>query len=174
MVVLFTGVVVLFVTQHRVAAEAPDFRVIRLGGVEYEAVQGRPIHPDNAVDGAIVAGLSASERRVTSRRCFGAFIAVTNDSSEPMRTAGRIELRDQSGRVYRALACPRRTRTRTRSGCSVPGTRIPAFGSVADDNLATAGRALVFRIRKWVYDNATLELVIHDPSQPGSTASLVV
>jgi hypothetical protein len=105
---------------------------------------------------------------------FGAFIAVTNDSSEPMRTAGRIGLRDQSGRVYRALALPAASPYAYSQRLLRPGTRIPAFGSVADDNLATAGRVLVFRIRKWVYDNATLELVIHDPSQPGSTASLVV
>lgn len=62
--------------------------MIRLGGVEYEAVQGRPIHPDNAVDGAIVAGLSASERRVTSRRCFGEL--VIHDPSQPGGTASLV------------------------------------------------------------------------------------
>ena len=91
-----------------------------------------------------------------------------------MRTAGRIELRDQSGRVYRALALPAANPYAYAQRLLRPGTRIPAFGSVADDNLATAGRVLVFRIRKWVCHNATLELVIHDPSQPGSTASPVV
>jgi hypothetical protein len=174
-VVLFAGVAVLFATQHRESPRAPEFRVTRIGGIEYEAMQGRPIHPDNPVDRAIVAGLPARDRRTAAgETLFGAFIATTNDSSTPLTTADRIELRDQSGRVYRPLALPVGNPYAYSQRLLRPGTRIPALGSPADDDLAATGRLLVFRIPRQAYENQALELVIHDPSQPAATASLII
>jgi hypothetical protein len=174
-VALFAGVGVLFATQHRESPKAPDFRVTRIGGVEYEAMQGRPIHPGNPVDRAILAGLPERDRRVAAgETLFGAFIATTNASATPVTTAGRIELRDEDGRVYRPLALPVSNPYAYSPRLLHPGTRIPALGSPADDNLAATGRLLVFRIPKQAYESSTLELVIHDPSQPHATASLII
>lgn len=174
-VVLFAGVGVLFATQHRQNPKAPDFRVVRIGGVEYEAMLGRPLHPGNPIDAAIVAGLSRRDRRVAAgEMLFGAFIATANDSSTALTTADRIELRDQYNHVYRPLALSATnpyayTQRRLR-----PGVRVPAVGSPADDNLAATGRLLVFRIPAQAYESEALELVIHDPSQPADTASLII
>jgi hypothetical protein len=52
--------------------------------------------------------------------------------------------------------------------------RIPALGSPAADNLASTGRMLVFRIPRQTYESQKLELVIHDPSHPVATASLII
>jgi hypothetical protein len=174
--VFFAAVIVLFATQHRVAAAAPDHRVVRVGGIEYEAMLGRPVDPRNAVDRGIIAGLPARQRRVASgRMLFGAFIGITNDSSSPLRTAGRIELRDQAGHVYRPLDLPATNPYAYSPRRLRPGTRIPALGSVADDNLAATGRLLLFRIPATAYENGqVLELLIHDPTAPGTTASLVI
>lgn len=173
--VLFAGVAALFATRHRETPKAPDHRVTQIGGVEYEAMQGRPIHPDNPVDRAIVAGLSARDRRVApGETLFGAFIAITNDSSTPLQTADRVELRDEDGRVYRPLALPATNPYAYSQRLLRPGTRIPALGSPADDDLAATGRLLVFRIPSRAYESEALELVIHDPSQPAATASLII
>jgi hypothetical protein len=43
-----------------------------------------------------------------------------------------------------------------------------------DDNLAATGRLLVFRIPAQAYESEALELVIHDPSHPAATASLII
>ena len=52
------------------------------------------------------------------------------------------------------------------------GVRVPALGSVADDNLAAGGKLLVFRIPAKAYaDSQALELVIHDRA---GTASLII
>jgi hypothetical protein len=174
-VVLFAGVGVLFATQHRENPKAPTFRVARIGGIAYEAMLARPLDPGNKVDRAIVAGLPARDRRLAAGdTLFGAFVSAANDSSTPRRTAGRIELRDQEGHVYRPLALPvtnpyAYSRRRLR-----PGVRIPALGSAADDNAAATGRLLVFRIPKQSYESEALELVIHDPSQPAATVSLII
>jgi hypothetical protein len=174
-IVLFTGVGVLFATQHRANPRAPDFRVVRIGGIEYEAMQGRPLDPSNRVDAAIVAGLSARDRHVAAgETLFGAFFATTNDSSTRLRTADRIELRDQAGHIYRPLALPATNPYAYTQRLLRPGVRVPALGSPADDNLAATGRLLVFRIPKLAYESEALELVIHDPSQPAATASLII
>ncbi len=174
-VMLLIGVSVLFATQHRESPTAPDYRVVRIGGVEYESMQGRPIHPGNRVDRAIIAGLPAQDRRVAAgEMLFGAFVAITNDSHAPLTTADRIELRDQAGHVYRPLALPVTNPYAYSQRRLRPGTRVPAFGSPADDNLAATGRLLLFRIPARAYNNETLELVIHDPSHLGTTASLII
>jgi hypothetical protein len=174
-VFLFAGVGVLFATQHRENPAAPDFRVVRIGGVEYEAMLGRPLDAADPVDAKIVAGLSARDRRVApGETLFGAFIGITNDSSRRLRTADRIELRDQAGHVYRPLALPATNPYAYSQRLLRPGVRIPALGSPADDNLAATGRMLVFRIPRQTYESQELELVIHDPSHPVATASLII
>jgi hypothetical protein len=174
--VLFAGVIVLFATQHRVAAAAPSHRVVGVGGIQYEAMLGRPLDPKNPVDREILAGLPARERHVASgQMLFGAFISAANDSSSPLRTAGRIELRDEAGHVYRPLRLPSTNPYAYSQRRLRPQTRIPAVGSVADANLAATGRLVLFRIPAEVYTGSqALELVIHDPSAPGATASLVI
>jgi hypothetical protein len=171
----FIAVAVLFATQHRATAEAPDYRVVRVGGIEYESMQGRPLDLADPVDRAIATGLPARQRHLKAGQAlFGAFIATTNDSSAPLPTADRVELRDQDGHVYRPLALPVTNPYAYSQRRLRPGTRIPAFGSVADDNLAATGRVLIFRIPAQAYMNEALELVIHDPSAPTTTASLIV
>lgn len=172
--VLFAGVVVLFATQHRVAQAAPSYRVVRLGGVEYEIMMGRPVDPRHRVDKAIVAGLPAADRHVgRGQTLFGAFISATDDSSGARTTADRVELRDQAGHVYAPLPLPTTNPYAYSQRRLRPGTRIPALGSVADDDLAATGRVLLFRIPAEAYaDSQALELVIHDPSSTGATASL--
>jgi len=174
-VALFVGVGVIFATQHRENPKAPDYRVVEIGGIEYESMQGRPIDPANQVDHEIITGLPEQQRNVTPKQAlYGAFIGITNDSSRPLPTADRIELRDEGGHVYRPLSLPLTNPYAYSQRTLRPGTRIPAFGSVADDNLAATGQLLVFRVPKKAYQAATLELVIHDPSRPGSTASLII
>ena len=174
-VFLFAAVGVMFATEHRQNPRAPDFRVVRIGGVEYEAMLGRPLDPAHSVDREIAAGLSARDRRMAAgETLFGAFIGITNDSSIALRTADQIELRDQYGHVYRPLALPLTNPYAYSQRLLRPGVRIPALGSTADDNLAATGRALIFRIPKQTYESEALELVIHDPSHPAATASLII
>ena len=171
----FAAVIVLFATQHRSVAAAPSFRVVRVGGIEYEAMLGRPIDPANAVDRQIVAGLRAQQRHLApGQMLFGAFISATNNSSSPLATARRIELRDEAGHVYRPLRLPATNPYAYSQRELRPGVRIPALGSVADDNLAATGRLLLFRIPAAAYNGGqALELAIHNPSATG-TASLTV
>jgi hypothetical protein len=172
-VALFATLVLLTATEKRTAVAAPDYRVVATGGIQYEAVQGRPVHPKNAVDRRIVAGLDADDRRARPGTIlFGAFLSATNASASALRTAHQIELRDDRGRVYRPIALPASNPYAYHARVVRPGSRIPGFGSPADDNLAAAGLMLLFRIPAFDYDDGVLELVIHDPLHPADTVSL--
>jgi hypothetical protein len=153
----------------------PDDRVAAVGGLQYEAMLGRPIHPSHAVDAPMVAGLPAGDRRPRpGQMLFGAFVAVANDSSGFLPAARRIELRDDAGRVYRPLPLSPSNPYAYVARPIPPRTRIPRFGTPADDDLAATGKLLLFRIPAADYDAGVLELLIHDARHPAQYADLVV
>jgi hypothetical protein len=164
----------LFIAKPTVGTP-PDNRVVAVGGLQYEAMLGRPIYPSHAVDAAMVAGLPARDRRLRpGQMLFGAFIAVANDSPRSRPAARRIELRDDAGHVYRPLRLSTSNPYAYVPRPVPPKTRIPGVGTPADDNLAATGKLLLFRIPADRYDEAVLELVIHDARNPQQSADLVV
>lgn len=170
------GVLALFMVIAKPATPAaPDYRVVALGGLQYEAMMGRPIQPRNAIDASIVSGLTAGDRRVRSgQMLFGAFIGVANDSLRPVPAADRIELQDEFGHVYHSLHLPATNPYAYVPRAIPPKTRIPQFGSPADDNLATTGLLVVFRIPADRYESGPLQLVIHDSRDHRRVAYLTV
>jgi hypothetical protein len=173
-VVSVLAVLSLFLAVGQGTAAAPDYRVVAVGGMEYEAMEGRPIDLSTPTDRQIAAGLPAHDRRLRrGQMLFGAFVAITNASTRPLRSAARIELRDDGGHVYTALPLPRTNPYAYSPRLIRPGTRIPAFGSPADTDLAASGQVLLFRIPAREYRNGDVfELVIHQ--SPHETASLIV
>jgi hypothetical protein len=163
----------LLIIAKPVEGTPPDDRVVAVGGLQYEAMLGRPVDPGNAVDAPIVAGLPAGDRRLgPGQMLFGAFIAVANDSLQPLPTARSIELRDVGGRVYRPLALPASNPYAYAPRPVPPKTRIPGFGTPADDDLAATGQLVLFRITTKSYDAGPLELVIHDARNPKELVDL--
>ena len=153
----------------------PDNRVVALGGLQYEAMLGRQVKPGDAFDAPIVAGMPASDRRQPDgQMLFGAFIAVANDSLQFLPAASRIELRDDAGHVYHPLRMPASNPYAYVPSSIPPKTRIPGFGTPADDDLAATGKVLLFRIPAARYLQGVLELVIHDARDPKQRADLVV
>jgi hypothetical protein len=164
----------IFVAKPRVET-APDNRVVAVGGLQYEAMLGRPIYPSQWLDAPMVAGLPARDRRVRpGQMLFGAFIAVANDSPRSLPAAGRIELRDEGGHVYRPLPLSTSNPYAYVPRPVAPKTRIPGVGTPADDDLAATGKLLLFRIPADSYGDGVLELVIHDARDPEQRADLVI
>jgi hypothetical protein len=164
----------LVVGVKRTNAGSPDYRVVSAGGLQYEAMLGRPIDPQDSVDKAIIAGLPPRERRVPrGDLLFGAFIAVTNPALRFVPSADRIELRDDFGHVYRPLRLPAANPYAYSPRAIPPHTRSPLDGTAAADNLAATGQLLLYRIPSGAYENGELELVIH-PHGASDAASLVI
>jgi hypothetical protein len=161
--------------EHREAPKAPDYRVTQVGGLEYESMLGRPLDPSNRIDKQILAGLPRRDRRVPrGQALYGAFISVTNDSTRALPAAKRIELRDESGHVYRAIPLPARNPYAYAPRLVHARTRIPAQHTPAAENLAATGRLVLFRVPAWRYRNGRFELVIHNPRHEAATQSLIV
>lgn len=170
------GVLLAFLFVAKPTVETPpDHRVVAVGGLQYEAMLGRPVDPGQRLDAPMVAGLPAGDRRTRpGQMLFGAFIAVTNDSPRSLPAARRIELRDDAGHVYRPLRLSTSNPYAYVARPVPPKTRIPGVGTPADDNLAATGKLLLFRIPAEDYADGVLELVIHDARNPQQRADLVV
>jgi hypothetical protein len=132
-------------------------------------------YPSLWLDAPMVAGLPASDRRTRpGQMLFGAFIGITNDSSQFLPAARRIELRDDAGHVYRPLRLSTSNPYAYVPRPVPPKTRIPGIGTPEDDNLTATGKLLLFQIPADSYEDGVLELVIHDARNPQQRADLVV
>ena len=172
--VLIGALAGLVVGVKRTNAASPDYRVVSAGGLQYEAMLGRPIDPQDPVDKAIIAGLPARERQVPrGDLLFGAFFAVSNTGARAISSADRIELRDDTGHVYKPVRLPAANPYAYSPRAIPPHTRAPLDGTGAADNLAATGLLLLFRVPSGAYENGVLELVIH-PHGTVEAASLVI
>ena len=153
----------------------PDYSVAAVGGLRYQAVTGRPIDPSNPVDARIVKGLPAGERHVGRHQLlYGVFISLANGSPRPLRSAARIDLRDEASHLHRPLRVPAGNAYAYRPGTLAPGATIPANGTAAADNLAANGLLLLYRVPAWQYRNGSFELVVHDPLHAGAVRTVPV
>jgi len=158
-----------------VTAVAPDYSVVTVGGLSYEAALARPIELRDPFDASMVSGMPAGDRRLRSGQIlFGAFIDVTNHSLRSVPAAARIDLRDEFGHVYRPLHLPATNPYAYVPRAIPPKTRVPRNDSPASENLTATGQLLLFRIPAGSYESGALELLIHDSRQHGHVASLIV
>jgi hypothetical protein len=172
-VAVVLGVAVLLDVAKPVSGAVPDYRVVSLGGLQYEAISFRDIKPTDPVDAEIVRGVPARESRLArGQSLFGVFVAVSNDSLRSLPAAGRLELRDANGREYRPLPLPAANPYAYVPRLVPPKTRLPGHESAADRNLAAGGYLVLFRAADASIDAGPLELVIHDPRDPRRTTSL--
>jgi hypothetical protein len=159
---LLVAVAALLATQSPAHAAPPNYTRAAIGDLDYGAVLGRPVHPGNSVDATITRGLPARLRHLPRGQIlYGAFITVTNPSGRPLRSATRVDLRDDDGATYRAIRLPAANRFAYRPSTVAPGATLPRDDAAADD-LAAGGRMLLYRVPAARYrDGAVFELVVH-------------
>jgi hypothetical protein len=164
----------LFIAKPSIVT-APDYHVGDVGGLQYDASQGRLMDPSQPVDASMLAGLPRGERaQPAGHALFGAFITISNDSSRPLPAPGDIELRDAGGHVYQPISLPASNPYAYEPRPIPPETTVPAQGTTADDNLAAAGQLLLFRIPVSAYVNGPLQLDVHDASNPAQVTEVLI
>jgi len=172
---MLAGMGLLLAIAKPTHAGGPDNRAVTIGGLQYEAMLGRPINVKASVDRRIVGRLPARERRTgPGEMLFGAFVAIANNSSRPLRAASSIELEDNFNRFYRPLRLPPGSPYGYTARSIPPHTRLPGADNPVDQNLAATGYLLLFRVPTSVFRSGVFQLVIHEPRHPDRTASVVV
>jgi hypothetical protein len=163
------AVAVLLATQSAAHAAPQKYTQATIGGLTYNAVQGRPVDPGNPVDAAITRGLPARYRHLPHGQIlYGGFFTVANPSASPLRSAARIDLRDDDGTTYRPIPLAASSRYGYVPGPVAPGTTVPRDDAAAD-NLAAGGRMLLFRVPASRYRNgAVFQLVVHARGATGT------
>lgn len=170
---LVGGLVVLVGLAKPANAAAPNYAVATVGGLQYQAMDGRQLDPAGPVDAAILRGVPAAELRTPpGQTLYGAFLSVSNDTPRPLRAASRVELTDESNRVYQPLPLPAGNPYAYTPRTIPPDATLPVFGTPAADNLAAEGYLVLFRVPTASVNAGGLELVIHDPAHPAQTDTL--
>ena len=170
---LVAGMLVLLGLAKPTNAAAPNYAVVTVGGLQYQAMNGRQLDPAGPIDAAILRGLPAAERRTPpGQMLYGVFLSVSNGTPRPLRSANRIELLDESNRVYQPLPLAAGDPYAYTPRLVPAGATIPVFGSPAADNLAAEGYLVLFRVPTASFNAGGLEIVIHDPAHPAQTETL--
>ena len=148
---------VLLATEKRVAAAAPDYRVVTSGRHRVR-VDART--PDRSEE----RGRQADRRGPVSRRPHAtrgerscSARSSRSPTTRPTRCGRRIGSSSATthGRVYHPISLPASNAYAYRARVVRPGTRLPGVGSPADDNLAATGLMLLFRIPAFDYDDGS-------------------
>lgn len=170
------GAAVLLVigTESTKASPGIDYSYATIGGVQYHTANGRRLEPASPIDAPMLKGLPAAERRLGKGQVlYGAFVTMTDTAGAPRATASRIDLVDGDGHLYRPLQLSATNPYAYVPTRLSPGEQLPpAFGTPPADNLAAGGQLLVFRLPAAQLTNGPVELAVHDPSHPGTVASV--
>jgi hypothetical protein len=168
------GLMMLIGIDSSKAAVPSDDSYITIGGVQYHAVEGRPIDPSNPVDAGIIAGLPANERHPGKGHVlYGAFVTRADTADATLPSASRIDLLDSAGHLHRQLRLSAGNPYTYLPGKLAAGEQLPpAIGTPAADNLAAGGQLLLYDVPAWQVRNGFFQLVVHDPLHPGTVGDV--
>jgi hypothetical protein len=162
---------VIFV--RRAVAQEPAHSAVTVGGLRYSVNNAWILHPRRSVDANVAAGLPARDARARhGRLLYAVFVGVTNTTERPRRMVSDLALRDTRNRDYAPVRMARRNRFAYAPTVVAGGSQLPAPGSPAERDVSADGLLLVFRTPSRPYDDGPLQLVLHDPSHPGSTRTV--
>jgi hypothetical protein len=140
---------------------------LSLGELKYQVQISRQLNPHDIQDKALLLGVPAAEQQLAADEVwFGVFMQVENESKEPLRPAGDIEIVDTQEEVFKPLALEETNQFAYRSSETIPaGQRVPLPDTPAYDT-AIQGSMLLFKLKSTALDNRPLELKIQSSTTP--------
>jgi hypothetical protein len=166
LVSLVLGVALL--TRTVEADEGPGV-VATVGGLDYRALDARVLHPSNAGDARVLAGLPHAR---SDQLWFGAFLTAQNPTRGPLPMATQFSLRDLRQRVFSPVKLQAGNAVAYHARTVPPGAQSPGPDTPAQRDLAAEGGLVLFLVPRSAYDAGPLELTIGDPGRPGSSGEL--
>jgi hypothetical protein len=152
----------------------PQDNSATVGGLHYAVNNAWPLNPRRAVDAQVARGLPAADRNLgRGEMLYAVFVGVTNETHERLPMATQVALRDVTNREYTPVRLGAHNRYAYRPRMMAAQTHRPGPWTPAGQDMSAEGLMLVFRIPRGAYENGPLELLVHDPGDPTSVASLL-
>jgi hypothetical protein len=132
-----------------------------LGELKYQVQGSRQLNPNSVQDRALLAGIPAAQQGLkTDEVWFGVFLQVENQSDEPLRPAGDIEIVDTQEEVFKPLELQQSNQIAYRPEDPIPGGELSPLQDTPAFQTANQGSMLLFKLTIDALDNRPLELKI--------------
>ncbi len=156
-----------------------DARVVRienegfylsLGELKYQVQLSRQLNPNDIQDRDYLRGVPAAQQGLKADEVwFGVFLQVENESGEPLRPSGDIEIIDTQEDVFRPIDLEDANPFAYRPSEPIPpGEVLPLKDTPAYDT-PIRGSLLLFKLSLAALDNRPLELKIEGTDVPAQT-----
>jgi hypothetical protein len=147
---------------------------LHLGSLLYQVQISRQLNPADLEDRGYLVAVAAADRALKPNETwFAIFMRVQNISDTPRPAAREFEIVDTQGKVFRPIDLGPDNVFAYRPATLAANSVLPLPDSPAAENTIQGGLVL-FKIPYANLENRPLELEIHDPLAPESTASVAL
>jgi hypothetical protein len=174
-VCVFLLVVAAVIFVRPTVASPPTQTAVTADGLHYSVNNAWVLDPRRSVDARLTKGLPARDAHLPSNELlYAVFVGVANDTTKPRQMVSDITLRDTRNREYAPTRMAPDNRFAYEPAVLDGMSHLPAPGTPAATDLSANGLMLVFRIPRRSYADGPLELLLHDPRQPGSVQTVQI
>ena len=136
---------------------------IEAGDLHYQVQLSRQLNPGLVSDQAYFEGIPPEDRELGADEIwFGVFMLVENREGEPFRAAEDFEIHDTQENVYRPIKLPEQNAWAYQPRSVRPEETLP-FPDTGANERPPQGALILFKIRRFSFDNRPLELLITAP-----------
>jgi hypothetical protein len=143
---------------------------LSLGELKYQVQGSRQLNPDDIQDRDYLRGIPPARQGLGADEVwFAVFLQVENESEEPMRPSGDIEIIDTQEDVFQPIELEATNPFAYDPTTAIPpGEIMPVKDTPAFDT-ANQGALLLFKLSLAALDNRPLELKIEGTNVPRQT-----
>jgi hypothetical protein len=132
-----------------------------LGELKYQVQGSRQLNQNDVQDRALLGGIPAAQQGLKANEVwFGVFMQVENQSDEPLKPSGDIEIVDTQEDVFKPLALQNTNLFAYRSTQPIAGGELAPVQDTPGFNTANQGSLLLFKLTLDALANRPLELKI--------------
>ena len=141
---------------------------VESAGLKYQVQISRLMNPELIGDRDYFNSVPADQMQLADDESwFGVFIRAENEGKEPAPLASRFEIKDTQENIYVPVRIGEPNPFAYRPGNVEPNELYPNVDSPAGERQPN-GALLLFKMKRFSFDNRPLELVIASPTGDGT------
>jgi hypothetical protein len=143
---------------------------LSLGELKYQVQLSRQLNQYDIQDKSLLRGISAADQQLQADEVwFGVFLQVENESKEPMKPSGDIEVIDTQEEVFKPLTLDDTNMFAYRATDAIPAGEVLPLADTPGYDTPIRGSMLLFKLKRAALDNRPLELKIEGTTTPPQT-----